>query len=344
VTRGETYTTLAAGFLAFAQGDFEQSTAHVHRAMPLARSIDFTFGRTTGLVGLASMACIRGDLDDAWGLLDEAERISREAGDGKSLYHTLYWQGEVARAAGQHDRAVQLLEECLDLTRQYGNPWLVGTTLFSLGHVALMRGDPPQAARLFAESLGLRHPNGDQMGTAQCVEALAWVAAAIGRLEPAAQLFGAAENLRERIGASVEVGWTSDHQRFLELTSRSLDEATFAARWGAGRALRPDEAIELALHVERQRVPSPPHDGPADPDGTVGPEPTLTPRERQTVELIALGHTNRQIAEELVISRGAAANYVQRVLEKLGFHARAQVAAWAVERGIAPNRRRTPPD
>jgi non-specific serine/threonine protein kinase len=333
-TRGETYTTLAAGFLAFAQGDFARSAAYVHRAMPIARSIDFTFGLTTGLVGLASMAYIQGALDEAWRLLDEAEAISRAAGDGRSLYHTLYWQGEVARAAGQYDWAVNLLEECLSLTRQHGNPWLVGTTLFSLGHVALMQGDPTRATRLFVESLELRRPNGDLMGTAQCVEGLAWVATATGRFEAAAQVFGAAESLRERIGASVEVGWTSDHQGFLEQTSRALDEATFAERWSAGRALGADEAVELGLRIE------PPHPPGHAPDERAGSGPALTPRERQTVELIALGYTNRQIAEHLVISRGTAANYVQRILEKLGFHARAQVAAWAVERGLAPNRRR----
>jgi predicted ATPase/DNA-binding CsgD family transcriptional regulator len=328
VSVAEVYTRLAAGYLAFAQGDFAASTAHVHRAMPLARELDFTFGVTTALVGLASMAQIRGGVEEAGALLDESEAISRATGDGRSLYHTLYWQGEIARTAGEYDKAVRLLEESLELTRQHGNPWLVGTALFSLGHVALVRGDPVRAAELFAESLALRRPLGDQLGTALAVEALAWVAAAVGHPERAALLFGAAESLREQIGASVEVGWTSDHQRFLEQTRRALDEATFAARWGAGRALGPDEAIALALRIE-------PAAGPggvaARPAATT---PRLTRRERETVALVAQGCTNRQIAERLVISRGAAANYVQRVLDKLGFHARAQVAAWAVEQGL----------
>jgi DNA-binding NarL/FixJ family response regulator len=32
-----------------------------------------------------------------------------------------------------------------------------------------------------------------------------------------------------------------------------------------------------------------------------------------------------------VIAEGTAANHVQNILGKLGFHSRAQVAAWAVE-------------
>jgi DNA-binding NarL/FixJ family response regulator len=40
------------------------------------------------------------------------------------------------------------------------------------------------------------------------------------------------------------------------------------------------------------------------------------------------------VAEELVITEGTAENYVQRVLGKLGFNNRAQVAGWAATHGF----------
>jgi DNA-binding NarL/FixJ family response regulator len=57
----------------------------------------------------------------------------------------------------------------------------------------------------------------------------------------------------------------------------------------------------------------------------------LTAREREVAALIALGMTNRQIAEELVIAEGTAAIHVGNVLGKLGMSSRAQVAVWAAE-------------
>ena len=36
-----------------------------------------------------------------------------------------------------------------------------------------------------------------------------------------------------------------------------------------------------------------------------------------------------EIAAALVVSEGSAANYVKRILAKLGFRSRAQVAVWA---------------
>ncbi len=334
VGRAEVFTRLAAGFQAFAQGDFATSTAHVNRAMPLAREIGFAFGVTTGLIGLASMAQIRGKLGEAAALLDEALALGQATGDERSIYHALYWQGEIARSAGDYDRAVSLLEA--GLARQQGNPWAAATAGFSLGHVALVRGDPERAATLFRETLDARRLVGDRLGMALSVEGLAWVSVAHRRPDLASRMFGAAEGLREWIGASVEVGWTSDHERYLEQTRAMLDEATFDAEWAAGRALSPNEAIALALSTGAERPVGSARSSPRARHAPHAPRQgsALTPRERQVAGLIARGLTNREVAAELVITEGTAANYVQHVLEKLGFHARAQIAAWAAEHGL----------
>jgi non-specific serine/threonine protein kinase len=52
--------------------------------------------------------------------------------------------------------------------------------------------------------------------------------------------------------------------------------------------------------------------------------------------LIGRGLTNRQIAEALVITEGTAGSHLEHILAKLGFRSRAQIAAWAVARGLPP--------
>ena len=44
--------------------------------------------------------------------------------------------------------------------------------------------------------------------------------------------------------------------------------------------------------------------------------------------LIAGGRSSKEIAAELVISQRTAETHVERILTKLGFTSRAQVAAW----------------
>lgn len=51
------------------------------------------------------------------------------------------------------------------------------------------------------------------------------------------------------------------------------------------------------------------------------PVATLTPRERQVVELMAQGRSNVAIARELVVSGAAVEKHTQRIFAKLGLHA-----------------------
>ena len=50
--------------------------------------------------------------------------------------------------------------------------------------------------------------------------------------------------------------------------------------------------------------------------------------------LIARGHSDAQIANELVLTSGTASNHVAHILRRLGCRSRAQVAAWAVQNGL----------
>jgi DNA-binding CsgD family transcriptional regulator/tetratricopeptide (TPR) repeat protein len=55
----------------------------------------------------------------------------------------------------------------------------------------------------------------------------------------------------------------------------------------------------------------------------------LTTREREVVGLLAKGLTNREIAEQLIITETTAEVHVKHILSKLGFKSRSQVAVWA---------------
>ena len=62
----------------------------------------------------------------------------------------------------------------------------------------------------------------------------------------------------------------------------------------------------------------------------------VTVRQREIAALVARGYTNQQLAAELVITEGTAANHIQQILSRLGLRSRAELAAWASERGLAP--------
>jgi len=56
---------------------------------------------------------------------------------------------------------------------------------------------------------------------------------------------------------------------------------------------------------------------------------SLTAREREVLNLLARGHSNREIAEELVITNKTVKNHLSRIYEKIGVHSRAEaIALW----------------
>jgi DNA-binding NarL/FixJ family response regulator len=67
----------------------------------------------------------------------------------------------------------------------------------------------------------------------------------------------------------------------------------------------------------------------------VGPVAVLTRREREVAALVAQGLTDRQIADALVITEGTVGVHLGHILNKLGFHSRAQLAAWATQHRVA---------
>jgi DNA-binding NarL/FixJ family response regulator len=73
---------------------------------------------------------------------------------------------------------------------------------------------------------------------------------------------------------------------------------------------------------------------PSTMNNAASPRPAdLTGREVEVLRLIARGATNREIAEQLVISEGTVKNHISNILSRLGLRDRTQAAIYARENG-----------
>ena len=60
----------------------------------------------------------------------------------------------------------------------------------------------------------------------------------------------------------------------------------------------------------------------------------LSEREREVLRLLALGHTNQEIAKMLYISVRTAETHRAHIMQKLGFHSRADLVRHALAQGL----------
>ncbi len=67
---------------------------------------------------------------------------------------------------------------------------------------------------------------------------------------------------------------------------------------------------------------------------TIHDHQTLTPREREVATLLAYGHTNNEIADNLVISVRTAEMHRANLMRKLRFERRAELVRWALDQGL----------
>ena len=70
--------------------------------------------------------------------------------------------------------------------------------------------------------------------------------------------------------------------------------------------------------------------------GTADPVETLTPREREVVQLIAEGHSTKEIAFRLKSSPKTIDSHRRNILDKLQMRSLADLIKFAIREGLSP--------
>jgi len=90
-----------------------------------------------------------------------------------------------------------------------------------------------------------------------------------------------------------------------------------------GLVLDPQVAREAIQHAPREPGP-----------GSDDPYETLTDREKQVLRLVALGHSNKEVAGFLGVGVKTAMSHREHMMEKLDLHSRTDVIKFAIKQGV----------
>jgi predicted ATPase/DNA-binding CsgD family transcriptional regulator len=321
------------------------------------------------LFGAAANAAQRGDQQGCTVLGQQALEIFQRIGDEDGTALALLAFGSLANDYGEYNRAAVLLTEALEIRRRRGPAGLLALVLVSLGTTRLFQSRYAEAYGLFAESLAIQRESDDQIGIAESLlgmgtvagrlgdlararsllresidrahrlgvplivslglDSLAWVYTQEGESRQALQLLSASEAIRRRQGVML-IPSLHAHVVELVLAARARLGAEWVEVWESGRQLSAEEALSLlpAAKTTRPTIVAP------QPPLLVNDAESLTAREAEVLQLVALGITNKEIAERLVVSAGTVHTHLKSIFGKLGVATRAAATRAAIERGL----------
>jgi len=250
----------------------------------------------------------------------ESHAIFEALGDRWECAMAIRGLGVVQYQRGQYAQAGRLFDDAHARFVEVGDRWSQAMLTHHRAYARLRTGDAGAAADLFRTSAAAWRRVGNQRGVALAMTGLAEVVSD-PTPEIAARLLGSAQSLLRSLGAELEapgkagiLALESKLRRVLPDFERRLEEA-------AAEPL--DELLALVLNSEGPLL-----------ETRTRELSDLTPRERQVLRLLTKGLSNRQIGSGLWITEGTAKLHVKHILSKLGLQSRAQVAAWAADRGF----------
>ncbi|MET9906498.1 LuxR C-terminal-related transcriptional regulator [Streptomyces sp. NPDC006476] len=228
---------------------------------------------------------------------------------------------------GEADQAIEVCVETRRLCEEHGEEWVLSYVLRMLALAHTVKGEWEQAERHARDALRRKLAVRDIIGIGLTLDLLAQTAARRGAAERAAVLLGGAD----RVWADVDrFRWGSQALGATRLESESrareaLGRAAYERSYARGAALGLTATVGYAVGEPTGELPPQrPEPAPAERCDAV----RLTRRESEVAQLVAQGLANQQIADRLVIARRTAEGHVERILSKLGFSNRSQIAAW----------------
>jgi predicted ATPase/class 3 adenylate cyclase/DNA-binding CsgD family transcriptional regulator len=219
------------------------------------------------------------------------------------------WNAEAALA----DRDLAAARRWADEAASTTTGWWLMSVLSTRARVAIAQGEPDQAERDAQDALTCGAEIEAYLLIPDILECLAALAGDSASHREAARLLGAARAIRQRMGAVRFKIYDADYQASVAVLRDAMDEKEFDIAWTEGAALSTEEAIAYARRGRGQRK------RPASGWGS------LTPTERDVVQLVSEGLANNDIAARLFVSPRTVQTHLTHVYTKLGLTSRVQL-------------------
>ncbi|WP_433247106.1 BTAD domain-containing putative transcriptional regulator [Streptosporangium sp. CA-135522] len=243
---GQLQTVHPLASLAEISGDHERAARLCRDGLRMAEELGLWPEVSFLLSGLGRITLLTGDRTRARELHERALRLAAEQGFKFGEIYAEIGLGLGARREGRLDDAETHLCTVLEWYRRETSESDNALVLAELGFVAEQRGDAVAARALHLDGFAAARDIGDPRAMALALEGLAGAQALAGRHRHAARLLGAAAAARQGAGAPLPPVERGDVDRIAAAARKALGGESFAAEFGFGGGLKPEEARSVA--------------------------------------------------------------------------------------------------
>ncbi len=237
------------GSIAMFHGEYERADALYTDGAALFQEADDRRGRALTLLSMGNLARIQGDLERATALIDEALDLYRTTDDGWGHADALVMLAGVLMQRGELARAAVALDDALALSRQVGHTHSSAYALARQAQVLHLQGKTAASARPLADALALFHSLGARDYVVLCLTGATLGCALGGQLHVAARLYGASAVQLHVLGIRLQPLEQRDYDRARTIAEEAMGADGFESACASGRALTLDEATELAIET-----------------------------------------------------------------------------------------------
>jgi predicted ATPase/DNA-binding CsgD family transcriptional regulator len=268
----------------------------------------------------------------AAGDLDRAAQWAASLYESESEVCYLGWHAQeilVAVALARDDSAQAKIhvERLLAAAEPLGNRRARAVGHLALARALLLEGDDERAEPVAHDALKVLMDNGWRPGVIDALDVVAEVAVFTGQDERAVRLIAAAQQERTTLGLVAFPMLRERTERNLASAGAALGDESLERALQDGARLSVQEAVAYAQRGRGQHA-----------DATHG-WASLSPVERQVVELASQGLSNPDIGRQLFISRNTVKAYLSHAYAKLGVANRTELARLATRHSQARQRR-----
>ncbi len=279
--------------------DFDEARIHLEQALTLAQAVGSLIWSDSTASYLASTYTAIGWWEQATNLLDEklASTTPMQMQGERLSWYAL---AEALLARGNASAAMKIVEQLVQETRNLTQTAVIPRLWLLHGKCLTALSNYNEAAKL----LQAAHQAAEQQDT----RPLQWrILVALGKNYQAQARRAEAE---QSFAAAIEI--------IHSLASNVPDDELRHNFLQRAKMMLPSPSTPTLTQIAKQEFGG------------------LTAHDREVALLLAQGRSDQEIADVLVIGVRAVEAHITRILNKLDFTSRVQIAAWVVKKGFAP--------